>query len=306
MCQTCGNVAFCNEDCLINNREHTYECGTQFHSIEFGGDIEIKLAIQLVLTSLSIYGGNVDELFEAVRNLLNDDNKIELDIPTRVSTDAHRFEFIMRLCVRDDPSLGCNVFEAFSIMMQFEEIQNLITTDEHKYSLQHLLAHFFMVIPGNCFSLRAINSVKSRVLYDLPSFFNHSCSPNVLHIVEGSKMTLVTSREIKVREQLFITYRNFDYQENTAQRREELIEWGFACRCERCIYADGNNGREITEDDLEEIIQISDDSKKQWAKHKFNNFENKVRKACTRTTGWRPNIGAIGMLYYDLCLLRAD
>lgn len=58
-CTVCGMVAFCNATCRKNNKSHRYECGSIFHSISFGSDIEIKLAIQLVLKSLSIYEGNV-------------------------------------------------------------------------------------------------------------------------------------------------------------------------------------------------------------------------------------------------------
>eukprot|EP00240_Pyramimonas_obovata_P006056 CAMPEP_0118947288 /NCGR_PEP_ID=MMETSP1169-20130426/45738_1 /TAXON_ID=36882 /ORGANISM="Pyramimonas obovata, Strain CCMP722" /LENGTH=338 /DNA_ID=CAMNT_0006893471 /DNA_START=157 /DNA_END=1173 /DNA_ORIENTATION=+ len=75
-------------------------------------------------------------------------------------------------------------------------------------------------------------------VYLLPSFFNHSCDPNVdVEFPENnSTMTLRTRRDVTVGEELYITY--IDASAAAGMRQKEL-QWGygFVCQCSRCVEA---------------------------------------------------------------------
>ncbi|KAF7305950.1 Set-like protein [Mycena chlorophos] len=75
-------------------------------------------------------------------------------------------------------------------------------------------------------------------LYTLHAHLNHSCNPNVSirHLDQRKALSRITVKalaDIPVGSELLITYVN--PQHGFARRREELDEWGFVCRCERCV-----------------------------------------------------------------------
>lgn len=70
-------------------------------------------------------------------------------------------------------------------------------------------------------------------LYPRASFFNHSCSPNLLKTREGSGIKFTALKDIEVGQEMFINYGSIkepDFQ----IRRKLLSEWFFQCGCEQC------------------------------------------------------------------------
>lgn len=76
-------------------------------------------------------------------------------------------------------------------------------------------------------------------LYILHSHLNHSCSPNisVRHVDQRtalSRITMIAKRDIKVGEELLVSYVN--PESGVKWRRTELEAWGFGtCQCARCV-----------------------------------------------------------------------
>lgn len=74
-------------------------------------------------------------------------------------------------------------------------------------------------------------------LFPLFSFFNHSCSPNACYMVVDDAMVVRASTDVKVGEQLLISYIGPRVLQPLEQRREYLeSSYGFECRCPRCLF----------------------------------------------------------------------
>lgn len=86
-------------------------------------------------------------------------------------------------------------------------------------------------------------------LWLLPSFINHSCSPNASRLVVGEAMFIIASRDIRAKEEITISY--MDAMTPVRQRQENLGEvgYGFCCQCKRCIL------ERSVQQDLEEISE---------------------------------------------------
>jgi hypothetical protein len=70
-------------------------------------------------------------------------------------------------------------------------------------------------------------------LFLLPSYFNHSCDENAIHICFGDVIAFFARKDIAAGEEIFVTYYNQvpDYhgRQNTFR-----VFWGFNCRCSWC------------------------------------------------------------------------
>ncbi|XP_057777201.1 methyltransferase FGSG_00040 [Salvia miltiorrhiza] len=73
-------------------------------------------------------------------------------------------------------------------------------------------------------------------LWILASFINHSCDPNVRRLHVGDHMVVHAARDVKAGEELTLAY--FDVLAPREKRREMADNWGFVCRCKRCLFED--------------------------------------------------------------------
>ncbi|XP_008778342.2 methyltransferase FGSG_00040 [Phoenix dactylifera] len=71
-------------------------------------------------------------------------------------------------------------------------------------------------------------------LWILPSFVNHSCSPNARRLHIGDRVVVHASRDVKAGEE--ITFAYFDVFSPLSKRREMSKRWKFHCHCERCRF----------------------------------------------------------------------
>jgi len=70
-------------------------------------------------------------------------------------------------------------------------------------------------------------------IWMLPSFLNHSCTPNVASVIVGDAMMIVASRSLKSNEELTVSY--FDIFRPLKERRCSMLKsWSFICCCKRC------------------------------------------------------------------------
>lgn len=254
-CDNCPSIAFCSQKCKTHNQTHEYECRTLFHSTTFGADINIKCAIQMIFEFLVIFSNDVDLLMSTVEEVINnafrngsnnEDGVINLNAtPESINDDLSKFYCILNLKQNQYPEE--DAFDAFSMIMQFPRIKSLFTGDGRKCFLQRLLMHNLAVIHENGFNTELIENVPRKTLFDIVSFFNHSCTPHMLIFSEGKKIFGIASRDIETGTQLCISYKHFfDTASETEERRTILRDlWGFECNCERCRWAD-RNGEEIT------------------------------------------------------------
>ncbi len=81
--------------------------------------------------------------------------------------------------------------------------------------------------------------VEGSGFYRLHSCFNHSCDPNCRVLVprsdtENSKAIVQTLRDVEVDEELTFSYLE-DETEPYHVRQEQLRDYGFKCRCSKCL-----------------------------------------------------------------------
>jgi hypothetical protein len=75
---------------------------------------------------------------------------------------------------------------------------------------------------------------KINALWLLPSFINHSCSPNTSRLLVGEIMVFVAAKDMKAREEITICYTDCMVP---LRKREGVLErtgGGFHCKCKRC------------------------------------------------------------------------
>lgn len=267
-----------------------------------GADIGIKCVIQMVFESLVIFDGNVEDLIGAVRTLLRPN--INQLAPTRTNTPEWRFKCIMRLQGRAE-DLMPRTYQAFVIIMRLDEIAARFRTGEQQKFLQHLLAHFLMILPVNCFKTELIHKsgIAKCTMFDTLSMFNHSCSPNLISIFDGRSMYLISSRRIQENAELCINYVEFT-TENTEERRTYLQEnWLFECNCERCKYAGTYNRHpEITLED----INAANGDEEPLPVRRLRKLEGRLKRQCDNNDAWNPTTGAFCIAYFEECSARVD
>lgn len=207
-CIACHNVLFCGDrNCRIENRTHEYECGSNFHNVKFGSDINIKCAIQMVFESLAAFQSNVEDMKDRVEDLLNGQNQIDTTAIPIARTAQDKFACIMQLQGSAEQHLEGQSCQAFQFIMQLPQINRLFDDDEDKHFLQQLLMHFLKILNTNSFEDESAEGILECTIFDSLSLFNHSCSPNLIHIFRNTKMYLISSRRIKSEEELCFSYK---------------------------------------------------------------------------------------------------
>ncbi|CCF56998.1 hypothetical protein KAFR_0B07000 [Kazachstania africana CBS 2517] len=79
-----------------------------------------------------------------------------------------------------------------------------------------------------------INQISNQV-YQLTSLANHSCEPNARYEIDSKlELKVYARRKIKPGEEIFLTYVNPLHGVNL-RRRELRVNWGFLCKCSRCL-----------------------------------------------------------------------
>lgn len=329
-CANCTSAFFCqNGRCQVNNQTHTYECGSQFHNIAFNDDIIVKCGIQMVLKCLAIFdvqvsddanpqnnaeidannADNLNTLQEFVENILivdpNGTVGFSHRVPRRTISGQAKLRCIMRLYGIVDPDqerrnydLERQTMQAFDIIMKkLRKVAYIFRRRRRRNLLQNLLMHFLKILRANSFDSVILQTRKVRTcsIFDALSLFNHSCSPNLIHIFDGTKAYLISTRRIPEGAELCIDYNRFG-TEKTRERREILKKnWNFDCFCVRCVEVDTYGpDHEITQ---AELIDVS--STAQNAADRFRTMENKINREFPEGVDneWYVKDGALTIAY---------
>lgn len=239
-CRRCSVVRFCNMRCRNANVAHRYECGTKFHEIT---NLDAKCAIQIVFEAMATFE-NVQDLRRFIRQAFENRN----GIPTASHSRAAKLDCILKLQTGEFKSAAEKNEEreiahhAYQMIATYPKVRAFFQLEHSKKGeriLMKLLQHNVSAIVENCFriSLRTKNyrHLDRILLYDILSYLNHACSPNLMNTIEGNVMKCETTQRVQRGEQMFISYRPFD-RETQKQRQHKLHNWAFVCHCVRCEY----------------------------------------------------------------------
>lgn len=239
-CKNCSVVWFCNSKCRNANLTHQYECGTRFHQIK---KLDEKCAIQIVLEAMTAFNNFQDLSHFIERAFENQDG-----VPRGSDTKASRLDCIIKLQAGQfksdeeknaDNKIAQHAYRMITEFPKVREFFQLDSSNEGRSILIKLLRHSVPAIVENSFRIGLLTKNRGELdrilLYDILSYLNHSCSPNLINIVDGNVMTCTTSQRIRRGEQMFISYIPFETQ-TLKSRRRELKGWNFICQCDRCEY----------------------------------------------------------------------
>lgn len=244
-CEVREIVFFCCPACKDENQTHRYSCGTFFEEIDV---IDIKFLIQMVFETMAIFK-TVEPLYDHLIDLFKNQENVE-NHPLNNSPDLPdcsaptKFECIMHLNRAEMDDESCELVNlTFAFLKRINSVRTFFHTKPHLVMLRHLVAHFYGVEINNGFADQL--TVKSRVtgelygldrslIYGIGSFFNHSCSPNLMLRVIGNEMVLKTVRSITAGQKLFISYKFFKTETRTVRQSILRENWNFDCRCTRC------------------------------------------------------------------------
>lgn len=222
------------------NQTHQYECGTRFHEIT---NLSGKCAIQIIFEAMTAFK-NYHDLCRFIKEAFKD----QRGIPMASDSKASKLDCIIKLQsgkFRSDAQKGEDreiAMQAFRTIATFPKVREYFQLDHDKHSesiLIRLLMHSVPAIAENSFCdglLSKNHGELDRILiYDILSYVNHSCSPNLINSIKGNVITCTTSQRIHRGEQMFISYRLFE-KETRLRRQHELSHWNFVCQCVRCEY----------------------------------------------------------------------
>lgn len=306
MCAKCNLVLYCkSKTCQSSNKTHKFECGTNFHCIQYDTESDVKLAIQMIFESLVIYDEDVAKLKKAVIEYRSNDR----DYPVRIKTAIEKFHCIMKLCSHSPDDHDKKVHESFRIITQLPQIARLFQTDAQKDFLKHLLAHFLKVIAANSFEAEQ-DGINLTMIYDSISFFNHSCSPNALNFIIQTKMIIISSQHIKSDDEVRICYvPDFhDIAWETDDRQHKLWDtWKFNCCCDRCKHSDsckqeGDNDHDLREINKNDIESVESNFRGLSDVQKVDFLANKLGAITSdENYKWTPEVGAYCIEFFKAC-----
>ncbi|MCO5555897.1 hypothetical protein L7F22_009441 [Adiantum nelumboides] len=72
-------------------------------------------------------------------------------------------------------------------------------------------------------------------LWLLPSFINHSCTPNASRLFVGKAMLILAATDIQANEEITISYTDCFLPVYMRDEQLETLGCGFFCECQRCI-----------------------------------------------------------------------
>lgn len=239
-CKNCSVAWFCNSRCRNANHTHEYECGTKFHEI---ANLDAKCAIQIVFEAMTAF-----KHFQDLSRFVKRAFKERDGIPTASDSKASKLDCFIKLQTgeckpnrekNEDREIALHAYRMIATFPKVREYFQLERNKKGESILIQLLTHNVPAIVENCFRISLLtknhDELDRILLYDTLSYLNHSCSPNLINVIDGNLMTCITSQRIERGEQMFISYRPFE-RETRKNRQHQLRNWDFVCQCVRCEY----------------------------------------------------------------------
>ncbi|KAK9460860.1 uncharacterized protein V1516DRAFT_664023 [Lipomyces oligophaga] len=145
-----------------------------------------------------------------------------------LNLESHELDLLVR--VPDLLESHIRVYLALKIIMP-SQYQRYVTSDNFRAVVSKEAANAFGIwqLP-----LSQESECLGSSIFPSASYFNHSCSPNIVKLRKGRQMHFRTTRPIKPGEELCISYGMI--LEQPIEVRQQLLKtnWYFVCGCNRC------------------------------------------------------------------------
>ena len=225
VCQDCG-LQFCSQACYSNSLDqyHRVMCEQKWNYKELK-----QIAVEQGKSLVSRLPACIMKLM-AKSMQLNLANPLEMTQMAQLAPNRVFLEHALCLPVR---------------MNQYNQLVDAMHWQEHDRKRMDLAAFDFLcaLLLNNMFFMSSSGVEDSTqrwnhcVLYHFPSFINHSCSPNTDYSINpgsgGPHIQLSARQNIAPSSQITISY--VDSTANKTARQTALKQYGFQCRCERCV-----------------------------------------------------------------------
>lgn len=215
----------------IGNRFHSFECQAVDFNLEDENSI-FQMTHRVVLEALGIFG-KLERLQQFFKGRSQPKTIFDFDL-TNANVQEQEKDFLLAV-----NSLQRNKIpeKMLPLMDQHVELMKSITRNsKHQKFLDSFMRKQMEIVITNSFGICDINGAEvGSGIFPLSSFFNHSCSPNVIRVAVDNKLVFVVSRPVEQNCQLFVCYRSNFFECSKEKRQEELLEsYRFKCSCEAC------------------------------------------------------------------------
>lgn len=223
-CPNCSHAMFCGAACMESNEIHKIDCNASYHwSLD---SQEISL-VKSILSASSAFT-NADDLMAFVQRCLisRDDDDLMTQSLTMAQLKYGQFLKLLAEPKEVDENSGYLHLMAYRHVMKIPAIRQRFNTKPKQRFLMHLIWQHYLIQKTNSWSYQlSITKCYVHVTAHLPSFFNHSCYPNVFVTMHGMQQIAITIRPVKKGEQLFAQYRNI---------HDDGTNFTFICKCSKC------------------------------------------------------------------------
>lgn len=261
-CQMCTKAMFCNVVCTSDNYYHQYECNMK--NLEFFDDFTaencVRFLIRAVLIGLNDFTSS-EELLEFVETFRDGSNPDDIVVEDGSAKSIFGIFLNLNHLVKYESVkatvLICSCI-AYNVIIGHSSLSEKFPTTNVQHFLMHLLTQLASMFAINNILLQQWNDQMVHVierdgketfgssLFNISSYFNHACMPNIIRLTNTNHAVIKTIRPIKKGEQIFIRY-GIDPNWPTFRRRQHLFNFcEFHCQCRLCL----SNGPTLTENSV--------------------------------------------------------
>ncbi|XP_044013809.1 SET and MYND domain-containing protein 4-like [Aphidius gifuensis] len=219
-CDTCSQVVFCSDECKKQAQDN-------YHDIECVVLSQIMAFDVHPLTKGFIEGKLDPTKFESVYGLCDPSSSTTANQQCITYVDA-----IIMSCFLGKRIEFFQEDGAIELLAFMKNKKNLDLIELAKKFINVTLFNAYQY-PLFCGQLGKDVSLATLVIPSL-SFFNHSCSSNVIRTHRDGNLAIIAIRPIKKGEQVFTNYGALWFRQGKKERHDHLERFQFTCDCEAC------------------------------------------------------------------------
>lgn len=226
-CSKCTEAMFCNEECAKRSTVHQISCGEAYHRMP----TSIRFVVQSILEANTLFP-TIECFMKFVKAYVT----VDEDKTDEFSCKGKLLDYAFFLTQSTKTDLPMVItYQAYKTLMSMELIKTSFNTRTKQRFLMHLVGHHTMVLTNNSCGGFERNQDQSilATMGNVTSLFEHSCTPNLVHLTLGNREVLITIRPVKAGDRLC-----FDFwpDEDDIGTRKRLIrqQFGMDCNCRKC------------------------------------------------------------------------